>query len=109
MDHDIFREEIAIKYPSHGCALWAPSPPVGGRYLAVQVGDVGFIERGSFRRLFNILLPKDDKSHQGSVPPYHEPLKIRMSPSTHTDTLPFNHLRSRGVLMSDASGVHASG
>jgi hypothetical protein len=107
MDYNIFREELAIKYPSHGYALWEPSPQAGGRYHAVQVGDVGFIHRGSFHRLFNVLLPEDHESHRGSVPPHYKPLEIRMSPPTQTGTLPSNHLRSRGVSM--ASGIHASG
>jgi hypothetical protein len=98
MDYDIFREELAIKYPGYGHALWEPSPPAGARYHAVQVGDVGFIRRGSFHRLFNALLPEDDESHRGSVPPHHKPLEIKMSPPTRTGTLVSNNFRSKGVL-----------
>ena len=36
---NIFREELAIRYPTHGHALWEPDP--GGLYEAVEVGDVG--------------------------------------------------------------------
>jgi hypothetical protein len=45
-DYDIFREQLAIKYPSYGHALWEPSPRRPDR--PVQVGDVGFIRRGKF-------------------------------------------------------------
>jgi hypothetical protein len=52
-----FREELAVKYPTLGHALWEPDP--GGLYHAVEVGDVGLIRRGRFHRLFNALLPRD--------------------------------------------------
>lgn len=108
MDYEIFREELAIKYPVYGHALWEPSP--GGRYAAVQVGDVGFIREGYFHRLFNILLPADHESHRGGVPPYHEPLMLRTSPPTYSGTLPANHLRSKGISdISDVDGIHALG
>jgi hypothetical protein len=101
MDYEIFREELAIKYPGYGHALWQPSP--GGRYTAVQVGDVGFIREGYFHRLFNILLPADHESHRNGVPQNHEPLTLRISPPTDPGTLPANHLRSKGV--SDTSDI----
>ena len=73
--HSIFREELAITYPTYGNALWEPDP--GGQYSAVEVGDVGFIRRGYFQRLFNVLHPKDHASHRNSpfVPEDHEQLE----------------------------------
>ncbi|KAH9031593.1 hypothetical protein EDB83DRAFT_2525715 [Lactarius deliciosus] len=72
--YDIFRDQLAIKYPTYGHALWEPNP--GGLYHAIEVGDVGCILKGKFLRLFNILLPADHPSHQKSgVPESHEPLK----------------------------------
>ena len=71
-DYDIFREQLAIKYPSYGHALWGQTPRSGDR--PVQVGDVGFILRGRFHRIFNSLLPADDPSHDRGVPEHHEPL-----------------------------------
>ncbi|KAH9954227.1 hypothetical protein BC827DRAFT_1098671, partial [Russula dissimulans] len=65
--YDIFREELTLKYTSYGYALWSPSPQ--GRYSAVQVGDIGFIYKGYFHRLFNILLPQDHPSHRVSALP----------------------------------------
>jgi hypothetical protein len=70
----IFREELATAYPTYGNALWEPDP--GGQYNAVEVGDVGFIRRGYFQRLFNVLHPKDHPSHRNPsfVPEYHQQL-----------------------------------
>jgi hypothetical protein len=105
MDYDIYREELAMKYPAYGHALWEPSP--GGRYTCVEIGDVGFIRQGYFHRLFNILLPEDDPSHQDGVPQHHEPLVFRTTSPINTGTLQPNNLRSNGVL--DRSGEHRLG
>jgi hypothetical protein len=58
--YDIFREQLAIKYPASGHALWEPIPGIG--YERVQIGEVGFIREGQFHRLFNALLPEDHPS-----------------------------------------------
>ena len=105
MDYDIYREELAIKYPAFGHALWEPSP--GGRYTSVEIGDVGFIRQGYFHRLFNILLPEDHPSHQDGVPQHHEPLVLRMTSPTNIGTLPHNNFRSNGVL--DRTEEHSQG
>ncbi|KAI0003646.1 hypothetical protein BJV74DRAFT_476821 [Russula compacta] len=109
MDYNIFREELAIKYPAYGHALWEPSP--GGRYTAVEVGDVGFIREGYFHRLFNILLPEDHPSHRDGVPQNHEPLELRIrSSTTYAGTLQPNSFRSKGVsVVSDQHRIYASG
>jgi hypothetical protein len=96
MNYDIFREELATKYSTYGHALWEPSP--AGDYTAVEIGDVGFIREGSFHRLFNVLLPGDDPSHQDGVPQCHEPLVLRTRSPVVTSTLCPNDLRSNGVL-----------
>jgi hypothetical protein len=95
MNYDIFREELATKYPTYGHALWEPSP---GHYTAVEIGDVGFIREGRFHRLFNILLPEDHPSHQNGVPQRHEPLVLSIRSIIDTSTLWPNDLRSNGVL-----------
>ncbi len=87
----IFREELAIRYPNHGHALWEPDP--GGLYDAVEVGDVGFIRRGYFFRLFNALQTRDppsesdpDSSHGPKYPPKLQPKNphhIRKSRDNH--------------------------
>ena len=105
MDYDIYREELAIKHPAYGHALWEPSP--GGRYTSVEIGDVGFIRQGYFHRLFNILLPEDHQSHEDGVPQGHEPLLLRVTSPTNTGKLQPNNLRSTGV--SDRSDEHRLG
>ncbi|KAH9961774.1 hypothetical protein BC827DRAFT_259239 [Russula dissimulans] len=77
-DCHTFREELAIKYPLLGHALWEPDP--GGLYDAVQVGDVGLIRGGCFHRLFNALLPRDHPSnpHPHDSLNYPEQLQPKM-------------------------------
>jgi hypothetical protein len=101
-DYDIFREQLAIKYPSYGHALWEPDAPV-------QVGDVGFIRRGKFHRLFNALLSADDPSHEFGVPEYHEPLVPTLK-NRHLDTgsLSRGHYCSAGVLVEPDPGYHST-
>ena len=104
-DYDIFREQLAINYPSHGHALWEPNPRKPDR--PVQVGDVGFIRRGKFYRLFNALLPADDPSHEHGVPEYFEPLVPAWS--DHLDTgflVPSNHC-SAGVSVESDPGYYS--
>jgi hypothetical protein len=111
MEYDIYREELAIKHPAYGHALWVPSP--GGPDPSVEVGDVGFIREGQFHRLFNIFLPGDHPPHRDfGVPEHHRPLRLRMPIHRHISprTLSPNNFRSRGVkLVSDPEGMHAIG
>ncbi|KAF8262522.1 hypothetical protein EI94DRAFT_1704705 [Lactarius quietus] len=76
--YDIFREQLAIRFPGYGHALWEPSP--GGLYHVGGVGDVGYVSQGRFHRLFNILLPANDPSHANfGVPDGHEPFTPNVS------------------------------
>ena len=104
-DYDIFREQLAIKYPAYGHALWRPYPRNPDR--PVQVGDVGFIRCGNFHRLFNALLPADDPSHELGVPEYHEPLVP--GPFNHLDTgsLRRDNYCSAGVRVEPDPGYNA--
>ena len=105
-DYDIFREQLAIKYPSYGHALWGPSP--GNPDRPVQVGDVGFIRKGNFHRLFNALLPADDPSHELGVPEYHERLVPNLlDRHLHTDSLDRNNYCLAGVSVEPDPGYHA--
>jgi hypothetical protein len=108
--HDIFRQELASKYPAYGHALWEPSPSKL-HPAAVEVGDVGFIRNGKFHRLFNALLPKDHPSHQNfGVPENHEPLQLNMTKHIDTGTLSPNHFRSAEVMVgSGGNSVYATG
>jgi hypothetical protein len=94
-EHEIFREQLAIMYPSYGYALWEPRPTNPNR--PVQVGDVGFIREGKFHRLFSALLSADDPSQELGVPENHERLVPTLS--DHVDTVPLgcNNYCSAGV------------
>jgi len=104
-DHDIFREQLAIKYPSYGYALWEPRPANPNR--PVQVGDVGFIREGRSRRLFSALLPVDDPSQEFGVSEYHEPLVPTLL--GHVATVPLSHHNycSAGVRVEADPGYHS--
>jgi hypothetical protein len=108
-DYDIFRERLATKYPSYGHALWEPDPrsPFNPD-RPVQVGDVGFVRRGKFYRLFNALLPEDDPSHVlAGVPESHERLVPTLSNHLDTRSLARNNYCSPGVSMEPDPGYHA--
>ncbi len=99
--YDIFRDQLGIKYPAFGHALWEPNP--GRLYSPVEVGDVGFIREGKFHRLFNALLPADHPSHQRfGVPEYYEPLRPSVADHIDSGTLSPNDFCSYGVTV--ASG-----
>lgn len=104
--YDIFRHNLAIKYPALGHALWEPSP--GGRYSAVAVGDVGFIREGRFHRLFNVLLSPNDPSHETlGIPEENEQLRPRVGGHIITGTLGPNHFCSAGVILESELGTNA--
>ncbi|KAI0280168.1 hypothetical protein BGY98DRAFT_347764 [Russula aff. rugulosa BPL654] len=104
-DCDIFREQLAIKYPLYGHALWEPSPRYPDK--PVQVGDVGFIREGKFRRLFNALLPENDPSHECGVPKDHEKLVPNLPNHLESRSLGRNHYCSAGVNVEPDPGHHA--
>ena len=104
--YDIFRHNLAIKYPAYGHALWDPSP--GGRYPAVAVGDVGFIREGQFHRLFNVLLNPNDPSHRLGVPEDNEQLRPRVEDHIITGALTPHNFCSTGVALESEPGVYAN-
>jgi len=107
-DYEIFREQLAIKYPSYGYALWGPSPINPNR--PVQVGDVGFILEGRFHRIFSALLPADDPSQEFGVPEYFEPLvptDPTLSDHLVRDSLDRNNYCSMGVRAEADPGLHS--
>jgi len=110
---NIFREELGTRYPNHGHALWDPDP--GGLYNSVQVGDVGFIRRGYFYRLFNALLPPRDSpsdpdtygDHGPVYPPKLEP-KVPQHIRSRTENQ--NDFRSDNVTKENPGhNIYASG
>ena len=61
---NIYREQLSSLH--HGLALWDPKP-VKNLYKQpghVSIGDVGYLDNGTFMRMFNVTLPWDDPSNQ---------------------------------------------
>jgi hypothetical protein len=109
--YDIFREQLAIRYPAYGHALWEPGP--GSLYRPVEVGDVGYIREGKFHWIFNALHPADHPSHQDfgfGVPEHHEPLILNLPRHIDSGTLKPNNYCSTGInVMPSEPDIHASG
>ncbi|KAF8272440.1 hypothetical protein EI94DRAFT_293928 [Lactarius quietus] len=105
--YDIFRDQLAIRFPAYGHALWEPSP--GDLYDVASVGDVGYINEGRFHRLFNILLPADDPSHENfGVPDNHEQFQPQVPRHITSAILRPSNFCSVGVTMvSDGLGQMA--
>jgi hypothetical protein len=94
--YDTYREELGKKYPGFGYALWEPDP--GDQNPPVEVGDVGFIRKGRFHRLFNALLPANHESHERfGVPEAHKPLRLTVTTHTCRGALTPNTFHSHGV------------
>ncbi len=110
MDHySIFRHRLAMRFPAYGHALWDPAPgnlsPAG-----VEVGDVGYMSQGKFRRLFNVLLPANHPSHRNfGVPEYHEQLTLNMENHIEIGKLSPHNFYSTGVTSGPESDRWADG
>ena len=61
---NIYREQLSSLY--HGLALWNPKPVenLHKRPSHVSIGDVGYLDNGTFMRMFNVTLPWDDPSNK---------------------------------------------
>lgn len=57
----------------YGHPLWYPEPD-GGR--EVEIGDVGYITDGSFRRLFNSMHNRNHAINRNGVPAGFVPLRV---------------------------------
>ena len=77
---NVYRDQLTAL--SQGLALWNPSPP-RQIYNNVSIGDVGYLQEGTFIRMFNVMLPWDHPSNRtiGNPEPY-EPLDC--GPFTNT-------------------------
>jgi hypothetical protein len=106
--YDIFRDQLAIRFPGYGHALWEPYS--GDLYPVASVGDVGYISQGGFHRLFNILLPADDPSHENfGVPDNHQPFQPKVPRHIVSGTLRPDNFCSAGVTVeSDELGQFAT-
>ncbi|KDQ57869.1 hypothetical protein JAAARDRAFT_250106 [Jaapia argillacea MUCL 33604] len=100
-DFKIYSRELSSLIYGH--PLWEPNP-VG--YRRVEIGDVGYLRRGAFRRLFNILLPADDPSHEGwGVPSTFEQLVVPQPLSDSDSPLGPGTYHSRSVRTLSASAT----
>ena len=96
--YDIFRHHLAMKFPACRHALWDPGS--GNLYPAVEVGDIGYICRGKFHRLFNVFLPADHPSHRNfGVPEYHEQPILNIEDHIEIGTLSSQNFCSAGVTL----------
>ncbi|KAI0266123.1 hypothetical protein BC834DRAFT_143561 [Gloeopeniophorella convolvens] len=73
----VYRDQLA--HLSHGLALWEPDP--GGIYDHVTIGDLGYVDKGHFMLMFNILLRGDHPRQTFGVPESFEPLNMGHFPN----------------------------
>lgn len=68
---DVYAEQLC--YRGYGLALWVPEP---SKFGEVQIGDVGYADKGGFYRLFNAALPAEHIINRDGVPPEFEMLQV---------------------------------
>lgn len=68
---DVYANQLALK--GNGYALWRPDPR---DKPAVQIADIGYVEKGKFIRLFNASKVPGDESNYLGVPENYNPLEI---------------------------------
>ncbi|RPD54116.1 WD40 repeat-like protein [Lentinus tigrinus ALCF2SS1-7] len=70
--HEIYAKQLFGR--RYGYPLWFPEPDSNHE---IEIGDVGYLFGGAFRRIFNTTLPEDHESHQNhGVPDHYRPFKI---------------------------------
>ena len=64
----------------YGFPLWHADPELDGQYgpREIELGSVGYIDKGKFRHLFNAMKDADDPFNVGRVPNSFEPFKPRL-------------------------------
>lgn len=67
---DIYAAQLGTL--GHGHPLWFPERLGGSN--TIEIGDVGYIERGAFVELFSAAFPADHERNHGRAPPGHVPL-----------------------------------
>jgi hypothetical protein len=73
---NIYREQLSSEY--QGLALWDPKPVENlfEKPPHVSIGDVGYLDRGAFIRIFNVKLSRDEQSSTLiEIPEGYKPLK----------------------------------
>jgi hypothetical protein len=72
---NVYLDQLAAL--SHGLALWNPNPPKD-IYDNVSIGDVGYLNEGTFIRMFNVMLEWDDPSNRRlGVPEFLQASELR--------------------------------
>jgi len=66
--YETYANALATK--GHGHPLWEPDP---GAYDPVDLGDVGYLDKGAFVKLFNA---SNNSGNRLGLPPGHIPLHI---------------------------------
>lgn len=66
----------------YGLPLWYPEP---SKFGEVEIGDVGFVDDGSFIRLFNALHPADHPMNARGVPEQFSILAVNGDELLHTN------------------------
>lgn len=62
-----YAEQLAGR--GYGLPLWYPEPTqYSGVPCEVEIGDVGYVSEGCFKRLFNVMRPKSDPLNVHGVP-----------------------------------------
>ena len=102
-EFEIFREQLAMKYPANGHALWEARPLDPDR--PVEVGDVGIVRKGRFHSLFNALRPAEG---QPNAPDGHEKLVPKFTNHITESPLNPNQYCSAGITVEPESEHHAS-
>ena len=83
---NVYRDQLSAL--SQGIALWDPNPPKE-IYNNVSIGDVGYLQEGTFIRMFNVVIPWDHPSNRTlGEPEYYESLD--WGPFANTLKRPFN-------------------
>jgi hypothetical protein len=106
-DYDIFREQLAIKYPSYGHALWEPGPRNPDR--PVQIGDVGFVRKANSIVFSTPCFQQTTHPAELGVPEYHEPLVPTLLDHLDTRSLGLNNYCSPGVSIEPDPGYQSAG
>jgi hypothetical protein len=106
LPYDVYREQLTSLY--HGHALWEPDP--ADLYANVSIGDVGYIRKGCFYRMFNVLLNWNDPSNCVLCEPEAYP-RLDLGPFANTRESQFSRgdYYSRYVTAFRETSVHAVG
>jgi hypothetical protein len=63
----------ALITKGYGHPLWEPDP---GEFAPVDIGDVGYLEKGTFIKLFNASKDEGNWSNRLGLPRGHSPLPV---------------------------------